>query len=610
MEYQINKKRSKTIIIGILTFVAIVSIIGYTYSFFAVEVKDAVTITGGAASPSVSLTVTKVAPVSPNSEKGLIPQLDSAIENAVIGTQGNCVDDNINAVCQVYKLTVKNVSSASTYINGKLELNAKNNPNLKWAEVSGLTNTTLKSGIHLHSDQIITTNELYEGGETKDYYIVLWISEIEAIQVDSGSFNGTVTFESVVITNPGLVTLTKLGVTPEEETLTTISTTSYQGTYNEVKSKTQAICAEMGSDDVDTCLSEYFSYGSFDEYYATLPQTDDTGVYEAEDDLGTSYYYRGNVTNNYVKFGKNKNGNDMYWRIIRINGDGSVRMIYDGTQAYENNVSSTDRQVGTSAFNYIVADDYSWEGGYADNAFVGYMNGTTDGLTFPNGTQISTSYAEAHANRTNSTIKTYIDNWYKENIVDTGYSDSVVNAIYCNNRKVTTNQGVIDIYNEIAAAEGMTFTNLGYGQDMTLYSFWDILDFDAYMNGVAAFTPTLKCPQENDRFTTSTKVGNVTGNGKLEYPVGLITTEEVILAGGHAAMNNSYYLYNGQYYWTASPYDFSGGWADVTVVRGDGLAGGSNSVYNTSYGVRPVISLSSTAITGGAGTRTNPYTVS
>ena len=73
--------------------------------------------------------------------------------------------------------------------------------------------------------------------------------------------------------------------------------------------------------------------------------TTDEGIYKAEDDLGTSYYFRGAVENNYLKFA------GYWWRIIRINGDGSIRVIYDGTTAHANGESSTDRQIGTSAYN-------------------------------------------------------------------------------------------------------------------------------------------------------------------------------------------------------------------------------------------------------------------
>ena len=83
----------------------------------------------------------------------------------------------------------------------------------------------------------------------------------------------------------------------------------------------------------------------------TKEEATDGYVCSASDAYGTSYYYRGNVTNNYVKFA------DKYWRIVRINGDGTVRVIYDGTSAHTNGESSADRQIGTSAFNYYWKKD-------------------------------------------------------------------------------------------------------------------------------------------------------------------------------------------------------------------------------------------------------------
>jgi len=391
---------------------------------------------------------------------------------------------------------------------------------------------------------------LYEAGESKDYYIVIWISEIGVSQIDSGSFTGVVTFGGAA-SNAALATLTGLGITAEAEDLTIFTTTSE-------------------------------SDGT-------------TGVYKAEDDLGTSYYFRGNVTNNYVKFA------DYYWRIIRINGDGSIRMIYDGTQPYANGTSSTDRQVGTSAFNTK----------YADNGFVGYMNGTTNGTNFPSGGTNSTSYAEAHANRTNSTIKTYLDNWYKTNIVDKGYSKYVVDVIYCNDRKITTNQGIISIFDMTNAGTGVTLANIGFGGDatkVTLYGLYDKVDAYALIEGRMQLIPTLKCAQENDRFTTEVTVGRVTGNGALEYPVGLITVDESFLAGSHDESNTSYYLYTGESYWTASPYHFLDGMASMGFVDSGGSANSATSV-NTTLGVRPVISIKQSAITGGTGGANDPFEI-
>ena len=102
-------------------------------------------------------------------------------------------------------------------------------------------------------------------------------------------------------------------------------------------------------------------------------------VCSAPDDYGTSYYFRGNVTNNYVKFA------GYYWRILRINGNGSIRILYDGTVAHQNGESSIDRQIGESAFN---ENDN-------DNAYVGYMYGTPG----------SSTYEDTHANINDSTLK-------------------------------------------------------------------------------------------------------------------------------------------------------------------------------------------------------------
>lgn len=92
----------------------------------------------------------------------------------------------------------------------------------------------------------------------------------------------------------------------------------------------------------------------------TGAESENSLLCSAKDNYGTSYYFRGNVTNNYVRFA------NLYWRIVRINGDNSIRIIYDGTSAHENGKVSIDRIIGTSVFN---------EKG-DDNAYVGYMYGT------------------------------------------------------------------------------------------------------------------------------------------------------------------------------------------------------------------------------------------
>ena len=284
---------------------------------------------------------------------------------------------------------------------------------------------------------------------------------------------------------------------------------------------------------------------------------------KAPDAYGDSYYYRGNVTNNYVKFA------DKYWRIVRINGDGTVRVIYDGTSAHANGESSSDRQIGTSAFN----------SSYKDNAYVGYMYGQTGAST----------YAAAHANTNNSTIKAYIDNWYKTNIVGTANEQYLADNIFCNDRSISSNKP--DSYN-----------NLGYGTNATAYRWY----YGPWSSGGYNSNMRLTCPQKNDAFTVS---DTTNGNGALTYPVGLLSTDEIVLAGGWNASNSGYYLYSGQYWWASSPSSFYGSIAYVRYVSSDGNANTNYYVVDIN-GVRPVFNLKAEVLAQGSGTATDPYRIS
>ena len=255
---------------------------------------------------------------------------------------------------------------------------------------------------------------------------------------------------------------------------------------------------------------------------------------KAKDAYGDSYYYRGNVTNNYVKFA------DKYWRIVRINGDGTVRVIYDGTSAHANGEASADRQIGTSAFN----------SSYNDNAYVGYMYGKTGAST----------YADAHANTNNSTIKTYIDDWYKTNIVGTTNEQYLADNVFCNDRSISSNKP--DSYN-----------NLGYGTNATAYRWY----YGPWSSGGYNSNMRLTCPQKNDAFTVS---DTTNGNGALTYPVGLLSIDEIALAGVWNAANSGYYLYSGQVWWASSPGDFGGNSARVRLVNSNGSADRNSFVGN------------------------------
>ena len=278
------------------------------------------------------------------------------------------------------------------------------------------------------------------------------------------------------------------------------------------------------------------------------------GIYSSVDDFGTTYYFRGDVDNNYLSFA------GQMWRIVRINGDGSIRIV-------------AQNSIGTSVYNTSKND----------NAYVGYMYGTPG----------SSSYAETHKNINDSTIKAYLDNWYNNNL--SSYADYIEDTIYCNDRSISS----------VTNLSSLTFTNEGYGTNNTLY-------MSTERNSIN-HSPSLKCSNVNDRFTVSTSKGN----GALTVPIGLLTVDEIVMSGaGGFDINNmiyidnkSFYLYFEDHSWTMTPVYVKNGHASVesNVIGSTVVSGKSVDDYNLA--VRPVVSLNADAITGGDGTMNNPFTV-
>ena len=293
----------------------------------------------------------------------------------------------------------------------------------------------------------------------------------------------------------------------------------------------------------------------------TSAESENSLLCSAPDNYGTSYYFRGNVSNNYVYFA------GYYWRIVRINGDNSIRIIYDGTTIHENGEASDDRIIGTSAFNEK-ADD---------NAYVGYMYGTPG----------SSTYEETHANINDSTIKKYVDNWYENNIKDTDYEQYLADNLFCNDRNISN-------YNP------SNLSNLGYGKNNTVYE--------------RAFGPwsapsdtnnarmTFLCKKIDDSFTKNSVVGNTS----LKYAVSLLSKDELVLSGqysfGSGTKRN--YLYVGNSYWLISPDAYDNDGTKVRLVKSDGE---QYEPVNKLAGVKPVINLKQGSLKSGKGTKDNPY---
>ena len=301
-------------------------------------------------------------------------------------------------------------------------------------------------------------------------------------------------------------------------------------------------------------------------------------VCSAPDDYGTSYYYRGNVNNNYVYFA------GFYWRIIRINGDGSIRMIYDGTSTHANGEETTDKQIGKSYYNYYWKrnniEEVSQAKVYNDNAAIGYMYGNRDSIT-----GMTTSKEQAQENINDSTIKDFVDSWYEENLLGTEDEQYLADTLFCNDRTILT------------PTPSDYYTTLGYGNNNTAYRWY----ISTSVNTDRVF---LTCQSQNDRFTVDDEV---TGNGDLTYPIALLTTDEAITAGAYKSNNTSYYLHSGQFEWTMTPGRYEG-LAQVNYIQRVSYVGMSISV-NAEYAVRPVINLKPNSLASGDGTANNPYMV-
>ena len=344
------------------------------------------------------------------------------------------------------------------------------------------------------------------------------------------------------------------------------------------------------------------------DFNTTFTETNTGTLYKATEQIGTNpvknvYYFAGDAKNNWVKFGKyqndfsryrgyysttdtsykdystmdectsasiyNKNcteykyantGDDIYWRIIRTNLDGSIKLLYAGTSP-----DTTSGYIGKSAFNPT----------YNDPMYVGYKYGTSGSLE------------NNRLNTNDSTIKTYIDNWYKNNL--TAYTKYLSkDAVYCNDRNLKS---------------GETYSN------SFDYASWERI----YTNK----QPTYNCTNMSDAFS----VNNT--SAKLDYPVGLMTIDELSYAGGayKAKLTTPYAWYytneNGKSItgsedsWSLSPSFWN------SASSGDWRWGGSSEPgylsYNSAdlaYAVRPAISLKScTKWASGDGSSSNPYTI-
>lgn len=344
----------------------------------------------------------------------------------------------------------------------------------------------------LNGDATIAFSVTNNSDEQKYYYIQL--SDVYASNVNyelksSDDLDVSNTLKSDIIYNQ--VAINSNETINYTMNFTSSSKENYSGTIKiGLRANEENSFADMILSNNNISSTSLTSFGEA----ATL----DEGLLESKDDLGVAYYFRGAVTNNNVSFaGYN-------WKIVKINGDGSVKLVLDG-----------------------IIEELS---NYYDE---------------------SSSFNE-------SAILDVLESWYDTNLVD--YSSYIAYYKFCNDTVLEANGTTYMAYNRIVTNKIPTFVCLGYSE-----------------------------------------------NGKI----GLLTADEVVMAGGSTDSNNSYYLYNSSIetnYYTMTNARIDGSLYYPFIVN---IEGGLE--YDTNgtlvRGVRPVINIIKTAKVSGSGTVDDPYQI-
>jgi len=357
-------------------------------------------------------------------------------------------------------------------------------------------------------------------------------------------------------------------------------------------------------------------------------ETEEKGLYTTLDDYGTSYYFRGAQSYNYVNFA------GYTWRIVRINGDGSIRLILnDGLRDENNNLRYKDTLFGHEI--ELINDNTNV--GYMHGAFVGHGAGAeqenlcvenngqkwdvniSDETLCINGEWIST-YDATHDNIFDSYAKMVLDDFYEKKL-KTNYAEYLSDTMFCGDKELASTSMKEDN------------TGKGYGRHVTYYAASERLTYDSNGEDTTIATPTLKCANNatNDysRYTVDVQtLTNITTNGDLTYPIGMISADEIVFAGGWNGAgeraNSTYYLslpnnifneitnMGNVGWWTMTPkyYKTSTGAAVYSSTHNtySNYSLNTNSVDYTNM-IRPVINLRADILVSGTGdgSQLTPY---
>ena len=564
-------KNNYYVLMGISIFCLIVIVFTSSYAYFKAQVRGegkGMNVIAGTIDLDItenSISTNNLLPISDSSKDTKAQIKDFTVKRTSNSNTDVCynlylVVDSISSNIKNSKYLKYELTDGSNVVSGNLSklgynsdgkgyiLLAKN----KYLSKSDTTGNTYKLKIWLSYDKSTNQNDLLNSNITTHIYA-------------SGN-NGNTCPGSVDTVIPPTLYEQILADNPRIQTRTGFDTTFTETNTGTLYKATESIAGNTPKDVYYFAGDSKNNWVKFGKYqndlirYRGYKSTTDTSYrdYSTMDECTSASSYNINCT----EYKYANAGDDIYWRIIRTNHDGSIRLLYAGTSH-----NTTEGYIGTSAFNTTKYNPM----------YVGYKYGTTGSLE------------NNRLNTNDSTIKTYIDNWYKNNL--TAYTKYLSNdAVYCNDREL---------------ASGSTYS--------TSSSF----DYAPFGRLNTNKTPTYNCTNNKDAFSGSNS------EAKLTYPIGLMTVDEIAYAGGK--MNISlprpyawYYLNSAgrsitgsTSWWSLSPFRLFVNESHVWCVGGSGFSGSLGyGEVDVSVALRPAISLKScTKWASGDGSSSNPYTI-
>ena len=626
MEKDIKKSTKLTLLVGILMLIVIAT--STTYAYFKTRIKSPgskISVTGSNFSLNITDNALTASGLKPIYDKNKSTQAVKKEFTISIGSDG------ITSAC--YDLYIDIESLGSNLRNKYFKYEVTNGTDTYAGNFSGRTdgsqilimrnqniNTTNTSNSYTlylwlaYGDNDDSQGELLTGDATSRTYkgrilakavtgscketdtdptmysvnllVINGISDKssqEIIKGKSATFNITpndgYTLEKATIScENGLLTNSTLTISNVQNDITCVIQLGEDGLF-----KSGTLAAQIIADNPTISTRTDFSVANNETTTGTIYVQSSTVTNQMTEDTNNdgigedTFYYSGNTTNNWVKFG------NFYWRIIRINEDGSVRLLFAGTNHVTGSGSSKQFGVLEQQTGYSLTN--------TSGMYVGYMYGTGGSL------------ANNRTNENDSEIKTYIDTWYESTLL-TNYDKYISKtAIYCNDRSTYNNS-----YTTSAAFNYASYTRIEENKNPT---------YKCGGNGTGGLFESKQAVE--DKFSASTTGG---GNGQLKYPIALMTIDELAFAGGAISSNatnawfysdsEGYSIIGSSYFWTMSPRNNSSADAGPWIYAVQGLLGQLQyaRIALSDCQIRPVLSLKSCVkYSSGDGTPTNPYQV-